>query len=148
MSIAIKTTFLCAAILIAPAAIVAKPAQCFLSIHGKIYIDRVCDYDELDKDGSFVIDTTESGGRYFAYVNNYDGNGQMAGYWNNGASHARDELGFLQRSGACWVNATAKICAWKHVAKSAAGDNDPKDCSGPILQLKSERCLSQIRGPK
>jgi len=26
-------------------------------------------------------------------------------------------------------------------------DGDDKDCSGPILQLKSERCLSQIRGP-
>jgi len=25
---------------------------------------------------------------------------------------------------------------------------DDADCSGPILQLTSERCLSQIRGPR
>jgi hypothetical protein len=26
-------------------------------------------------------------------------------------------------------------------------DSDPKDCSGPIMLLKSERCLSKYRNP-
>src|ERR1700732_1643398 len=78
----------------------ATPAQCFLAVNGKVYIDRVCDYDE-DGDGSFSLGANGKS-RYFAYLNNQGG--ELTGYWNNGASHANDELGVLHKSGACWVN--------------------------------------------
>jgi hypothetical protein len=92
----------------------AKPAQCFLSIDGKTYIDKVCN-GEFEKDGSFTLGAGETAhDRYFVYANEND-DGTMAGYWNGteAESHAHEDLGTLSQSGACWANDHARVCAWK-----------------------------------
>jgi hypothetical protein len=91
----------------------ARPIQCLLQVNGRTYIDRVCN-GNFQKDGSFSLGTDERNSPYFAYVNSND-DGSAEGYWNGEAwsSHAHDSLGTLFRSGACWQNAKARICAWK-----------------------------------
>lgn len=86
----------------------AKPAQCELTIAGHTYIDGPCDFRSTGEDGSFVI-TSDNG--FFAAANKRGD--QMVGYWNGvyKDSHAHDDLGMLDRDGACWVNQTARVCA-------------------------------------
>lgn len=88
----------------------ARPVECELTIAGHTYIKDICDFRDIgDGDGSFVI-TSENG--FFAYANKVGD--QMRGSWNgiHKDSHAHDDLGMLNREGACWVNETARVCAW------------------------------------
>jgi hypothetical protein len=90
----------------------ARPAKCLLQVNGTTYIDGPCDFDPSRKgDGSFQI--TGAGGKHFAYVY-VEGGGKASAHWNGvlGENRAHDPLGTLTRDGACWVNATAKLCAW------------------------------------
>jgi len=41
----------------------------------------------------------------------------------------------------------SELSTAKHASKRG-GDSDPADCSGPVLQLKTKRCLSEITGEK
>ena len=90
---------------------------CLLDVEGSSFIDGKCGIT-LRPDGSFQIRSLErdTGGVpiYFAYVNTFDA-GKAAGYWNGEpfAGHAHTPLGELTQEGACWVNAHAKVCAWK-----------------------------------
>lgn len=98
---------------------IAKPVQCFLSIDGITYINKICD-GVFEHDGSFTlgIDNTPTGtghrNKYFVYMG-HNNDGTMDGYWNGVAaeSHAQDPLGTLKQSGACWVNDKTRVCAWK-----------------------------------
>lgn len=88
----------------------AKTAKCELTVQGEKLIDGPCEFTPIGNgDGSFII-TGENG--YFAYANR-DGD-QMKGSWNGHYkdSHAHDDLGMLDRDGACWVNEIARVCAW------------------------------------
>ena len=88
----------------------ARTVKCELTIAGHTYIDGPCEFTSIgDGDGSFII-TGENG--FFAYANR--AGSQMRGSWNGvyKDSHAHDELGMLDRDGACWVNQTARVCAW------------------------------------
>jgi len=91
-----------------------QPVQCFLSVNGKIYIDKICN-GEFEKDGSFTLGVPQTKrDRYFVYVNS-NNDGTMDGNWNGveAESHAHEPLGTLKQSGACWTNEQARVCAWK-----------------------------------
>lgn len=92
----------------------ARPADCLLEVQGRRVIDGTCDFSR-QSDGSFQI-SAKRGPRieWFAQVQ-VEGRNVAQGYWNGeaGARHAHYNLGQLQASGACWSNATARICAWK-----------------------------------
>jgi hypothetical protein len=97
-----------------PAAASAVDGTCLLEVAGKAFIDGPCEID-LEADGSFQIRAYDSGDlSYFAYVF-LDGADKATGYWNEepGAGHAHSPLGTLTRSGACWRNDDAKVCAWR-----------------------------------
>lgn len=90
----------------------ARPAQCLLQVDGRVYIDGDCDFKPLTAGaGDFQI--TGAGGKYFAYFY-VEGPNLGSGHWNGaiGEARAHTPLGTLQRDGACWANATVKLCAW------------------------------------
>ena len=93
---------------IAPALAAQRPASCTLIVKGKTYIEGECQF-EADPDGSFRV----TGKDYFAYVNMIPGTKTAEASWNADpkATHAHAPLGVLTRKGACWENATTKICA-------------------------------------
>jgi hypothetical protein len=84
-----------------------RRALCKLVVNGKTYINGLCDFEVIDPDGSFTI----MGKVHFAYVM-VKGNAADA-TWNRHPKsfHAESPLGTLTRTGACWENATAQICA-------------------------------------
>lgn len=104
-----------ASLLASPALAAQKPASCTLVVKGKTYIEGACQF-EADPDGSFRI----FGKDYFAYVNVTGKTAEAT--WNGAAkaSHAHEPLGALTRKGACWENATAKVCARALPAAQAA----------------------------
>jgi phage gpG-like protein len=86
-----------------------KQGRCLLKISGKKFIVGRC-WVRLETDGSFqIMSRNES---YFAQLLRLDG--KAIGYWNKtvGSSHAHATLGVMTRSGACWKNNEAEICAW------------------------------------
>jgi len=95
----------------------AKPADCLLQVGDQNFIDGPSDWSP-DTDGSFTI----SAGDYFATLL-IDAPGVGQGYWNEtpGGQHAHTRLGEMRRNKACWVNARARICAWKKGERRDAG---------------------------
>jgi hypothetical protein len=84
----------------------AEPVRhCELKVDGTSYIDGPCDFEAIGG-GDFVI----RGGDFFAYV--YVA-APATGFWNgtDKGNHAHTPLGELKSSGACWSNATARVCA-------------------------------------
>jgi hypothetical protein len=93
----------------------AFEGKCLLAVDGTRYLDGPCNI-EMSADGSFSIgagETTRS--KYFAFVNIAPGASEAMGFWNGqeAADHAHTDLGALTRDGACWVNSTARVCAWR-----------------------------------
>jgi hypothetical protein len=89
--------------------------DCYLSVQGKVYEDGPCEI-MLQPGGSFSIGAGNAArSRFFAYVDLDQTAGTARGYWNGteAASHAHEELGSLLRSGGCWANGEAKVCAWR-----------------------------------
>jgi hypothetical protein len=84
-----------------------RRALCKLVVDGQTYINGLCDFEVIDPDGSFTI----TGKVHFACVM-VKGNSADAS-WNRDPKsfHAESPLGTLTRTGACWENATAQICA-------------------------------------
>lgn len=94
----------------------ASPGKCFLRVHGKIFLNAICNVEMNPDDGSFSIGTGEqNSSKYFAFVNIDPEKGVARGYWNGveAESHAHEDLGILVRKGACWENKRAKVCAWR-----------------------------------
>jgi hypothetical protein len=90
--------------------------RCLIEVGGRKYLDGTCPIHE-----AYGTLTVGAGvGRFkptkfYAYVSINDDGNTARGTWNgiSAASHAHDELGELKREGsACWVNSTAKVCAW------------------------------------
>lgn len=96
----------------APAGPSTVKGRCLLRIKGSNYLDGPCDI-ALDADGSFDIFERFGAPGFFAKVMRDGATAQ--GYWNGSrdSDHAQDDLGELTRNGACWENATARICAWR-----------------------------------
>ncbi|WP_321813935.1 MULTISPECIES: hypothetical protein [unclassified Paraburkholderia] len=111
----VKTTsliLLACAFIAAPASAYAKTGRCLLEVNNKTYLDGPCEV-KIEKGGTFTIGVSDKHpSKYFAYVLMDDDGAH--GYWNEepGATHAHSELGLLRRDGACWVNDTARVCAW------------------------------------
>lgn len=82
---------------------------CRLVVFSKKYIEGKC-WVRLNADGSFQIMSQDES--YFAQLQR--GGGAAMGYWNGtpGSTHAQSTLGAMYRSGACWKNINAEICAW------------------------------------
>lgn len=92
------------------------PSVCFIEVDGRIFLQGNCDAD-FSSDGSFSIGTgvNRRAAKHFAYVNIDPVTKKGRGSWNGeeAESHAHDDLGDMARQGGCWVNAKAKVCAWK-----------------------------------
>ncbi len=86
-----------------------KEGLCHLSVSGKSYINGIC-WVKLETDGSFQIMSRDES--YFAQLDR--SGGEAVGHWNetSGSNSAQATLGAMTRSGACWNNEEAKICAW------------------------------------
>ena len=97
-----------------PAIACAKPARCLIEVDGKAYLFGQCNLmDRYDNGLSVGMVDTGKPSPYFASVStNDDGSGD--GFWNEEptASHAQTPLGRMKRSGGCWLNDRAKVCAW------------------------------------
>ena len=89
----------------------AYPVHCYLEVNGHVYLNKICNFKPY-RGGRFSIGGEAVGG-YFALVDIDTAEGIARGRWNEGESHAHTDLGPLVRQSACWVNATAKICAKK-----------------------------------
>ena len=93
----------------------AFEGKCLLEVGGTRYLDGPCNI-EMSADGSFSIGAGETArSKFFAYVNIGPGASEAMGYWNGeeASDHAHADLGALARDGACWVNSTARVCAWR-----------------------------------
>lgn len=93
-------------------------SECVLEVHQAKFLDGPCNFESGD-DGSFTIgvgDTAAQASLYFAYIGIDENDPSLAfGFWNGfpPESKAHDQIGELSRDGACWVSATAKVCAFK-----------------------------------
>ena len=96
--------------------VATRPVKCLLQVKGKTYLTGTCKY-QADKDGSFRL----FGKDYFVYLNTLEKNKAEAS-WNASpkSTHAQAPLGELKHEGACWVNKTAKVCAWDQQASTAS----------------------------
>jgi len=95
--------------------------RCLLVVNGRTFLSGSCDFEPIDKDGSFMF--SKKGNPYFAYLLRYPD--EAYGSWNEDPDSLRAyaDLGPMRRQGACWVNkyryansgepGTTKICAWK-----------------------------------
>jgi hypothetical protein len=93
--------------------------KCLMQVDGKTYINGPCRFARVSDsdDGSFGIEslTPKRPGKSWPWQVTV---GPDGGYWNNDeghpALHQHDNFGGpMRRQGACWVNARAKVCAWK-----------------------------------
>lgn len=89
----------------------AKDARCELTVDGVTYVSGACDFTG-DSDGSFRFFTDDG---FAVYADMRDG--KMLGMWNGQfrERHAHESLGLLSRGktdSACWINDTARVCAW------------------------------------
>ncbi len=93
----------------------AGPGDCCLGVGGRTYLDGPCNL-MIQSDGSFSIGAGErTRSRDFAYVFLDPGGGKGSATWNSkpNSNHAETSLGTVVRHGGCWVNAQAKVCAWR-----------------------------------
>jgi len=101
------------AVLAGPVAALTIPGECLLKVGGRTYIDGACEID-MEKGGSFMM--SGPGKRpVFVMVNIHEDEGNVTANWNGPQReiHAHGQLGTVARSGGCWTNKDARICAWK-----------------------------------
>jgi hypothetical protein len=100
-------------VVIALPAMAASSDHCLLQVEGKTYIQGRCLVNSDDDGGLSVgTDGERIGSPYFALLQiNQDGTAK--GFWSAvpKSTHAQTPLGTLRRSGSCWENPIAKICA-------------------------------------
>ncbi|MCJ2099466.1 hypothetical protein [Methylobacterium sp. E-046] len=84
--------------------------ECLILVRGRAYLDGPCRIT-LYPGGGFMA----GDGEYFATVDIDAASGGAQAYWNGvqAERHAHDPLGDVVRQGGCWVNASAKVCAWR-----------------------------------
>jgi len=91
----------------------AFEGKCLLEVRGHIYLSGTCNIDN-SHDTLSIGTGDRARSKYFAFVS-VGSDGTAQGYWNGVASEDRagEELGKLRRSGACWINDYARVCAWR-----------------------------------
>lgn len=86
---------------------------CLIEVEGRTYVKGPC-LTHADDDGSLSVGTDGEriGSPYFALVEIAQ-DGTAKGFWSAtpGSTHAQSPLGTMRRSGSCWENPVAKICA-------------------------------------
>lgn len=100
-------------------AIHGAPAQaemakrCLIQVEGKTYLQGRC-LTHTEDDGSISVGTDgeKIGSPYFALIE-ITQDGTAKGFWSAvpKSTHAQSPLGTLRRSGPCWENPVAKVCA-------------------------------------
>jgi hypothetical protein len=87
--------------------------ECLLEVSGVKSIDGKCDI-RLSPGGSFQVSSIGKD-LHFAIVNLDDDKRVATANWNGVVpeSRAHEQLGQMTRTGACWRNAEARICAWR-----------------------------------
>lgn len=98
----------------------AEPSKCLIEVDGKAYTFGRCNADR-ERDGGLSVGTGETKrSPIFAIISPND-DGTAAGYWNEQpqASHAQTPLGVMKKSGGCWLNERAKVCAWPEANKAS-----------------------------
>lgn len=121
----------------------SRPASCELTVDGRSRIKGPCQYRPTGG-GGFQI----SAGDYFAYLS-IVGPSLAEASWNGSprSSHAHVPLGQLKRSGACWSNQRARICArdLPQKQRQAARASQP---AGVMLypEIAAQSCLG-TNGP-
>ena len=124
MKITPRLLLIALALLVAATPVSARTKyRCLLVVDGRTFLTGPCDFEPIDKDGSFMF--RKKGNSYFAYLLRYPDKAETWGSWNESpsSSHADASLGLMRQQGACWINATRglsgggpgtnKICAWK-----------------------------------
>ncbi|WP_157970155.1 hypothetical protein [Pelagibacterium sediminicola] len=93
-------------------------SRCVLEVYSATFLDEPCNFAS-GPDGSFTMgvgNTEEDVSLYFVYLNvdEDDPNAAFA-YWNGfpPENRAHDQLGALEREGACWVNEFVRVCAYR-----------------------------------
>ncbi len=112
----------------------AKTAKCYFSVNRVVYIDGACEFERDGSEGSFTF----SDGKLITRCATHDlgrGKCSMASTlvvrkgtfgklivtspgkaviaWNRGKElHAHEMISTVSRSGACWQNVNARLCAW------------------------------------
>jgi hypothetical protein len=89
--------------------------RCLIAVDDRTFLNGTCNI-EVRPGGSFTVGVGEkSRSKYFAFVDVDRSTGLGHGYWNgvDGEGHAHEDLGVLNKKGACWQSARAKICAWR-----------------------------------
>ncbi len=137
--LALVSSVAVSAMLLAPTtASASRISSCTLVVKGKTYITGPCDFEDIgggsfilrdlklvigcDVDNNNKIDATDdcAGAEErvfhkgaFVYVN-VSATNTADGSWNETTgTHAHSPLGVLKRSGSCWSNKNAKVCARK-----------------------------------
>jgi hypothetical protein len=82
--------------------------KCRLAVNSATYLNGECEI-EMMKGGSFRIFTVGRAGVSATVTRQ----GRLGiGSWQSAPDHQAVALGTLQRSGACWSNDSATVCAW------------------------------------
>ena len=82
---------------------------CVLVIDGTVHMEGHCTF-EAQTGGDFVASDPETGAFAHLFIE-HDGTG--TGFWNAYERHAHTPLGRLVRTGGCWSNQRAILCAWR-----------------------------------
>ena len=92
-----------------PGAAAARSADCLVNVMGKAYIDGSCDL-QPGQGGSFRVQS----GAYFALVS-VKGKDLAEANWSSERPDSKvlTPLGEVRRSGGCWENPLARVCAWE-----------------------------------
>lgn len=101
---------LASSVRIPPADWRGQRGRCFLVVGKNEVISGDC-WIRMEGQGSFQIMSPDE--QYFAQLSRSGKSG--FGYWNEtpGSTHAQTPLGQMERSGGCWKNDAAQICAWE-----------------------------------
>jgi hypothetical protein len=95
--------------------------HCFIQVDGKTHLDRKCivhyEREVGGQENSYYVQigNKEPRGGHFVYLQKpgTTTSGPTSGWsadWNNGESHAHNNLGELKLVKDCWINDRAKIC--------------------------------------
>lgn len=95
-----------------PAAHAAQSAHCLIEVEGKTYLRGPCPVMKMGTVMMVGSDGEQSLSPYFAQIS-INPDGTADGRWSAvpKSTHAQTPLGTLRRSGSCWENPVAKVCA-------------------------------------